>query len=268
METEIPHMEEKDEEIKDIEQRIQNIEVRLQQNLRPESIWQKIKDLIAGYIVAVILFAIAWYFVGYWAILIAVVVFPVSYLYTKKIYKPKSTPILLVGHKDPENTNSMIIVDGYGIPDKIFNELDLTGVSTPITTPWGPGYLAEGIEYDENGDFSGIIFAWPHNNELNFLTKHGLFHYLREENYKLAKAYNIARLLLVSMAQRIGYEYAVYIIKMIGDEKIAKGLKGEEDEKQLISIFANTDKELRELRKKYGIEDVVDKDEAELVPEG
>jgi hypothetical protein len=46
------------------------------------------------------------------------------------------------------------------------------------------------------------------------------------------------------------------------------GLKGVEDEKQIISHIEEADKQLLEIRRKYGIKDIVDKDEAELVPEG
>jgi hypothetical protein len=250
-----------------LEERIQNIEVKLA-TLNRKTLWERIKELIAGYIIAILLFALAWYIVGPWAIIIAIVIVPLSFFYTKYIYRPPFTPIFIVGHKDPENPDSMVLIDAWGIPDEIMDEIDLTGISTPISTPWGVGYLAEGLKFDEEGNVSSIIFAWPHNNELNFLTKHSIFHYVRQENYLLAKAYNFTKMLLHGMALRIGFEYASYIAKYIGDEKFAKGLKGTEDEKQLTVHIEEVDKQLRELRKKYGFEDVIDKDEANLVPEG
>ncbi len=260
-------MQEEDNEKLSLEERIQNIEVQIA-NLNKKTIFEKIKEFIGNFIIAIILFAISWYFVGAWAILIAVILVPISFFYTKYIYKPPFTPIFVVGHKDPENPESMVVIDAWGIPDAIMNEIDLSGISTPIATPWGIGYLAEGIKLDENGNVTSIIFAWPHNNELNFLTKHSIFHYVRQENYLLAKAYNFTKMLLHGMALRIGFEYASFIAKYVGDEKIAKGLKGIEDEKQLTVHIDEIDKQLRELRKKYGFEEVIDKDEANLVPEG
>ncbi|MGC8585711.1 MAG: hypothetical protein ACP5L4_06345 [Thermoplasmata archaeon] len=260
-------MQENEEKEAPLEERIQNIEVQIA-NLNKKTIWERIKELIVGYIIAIVMFAISWYLVGPWAILIAVILVPVSFFYTKYIFRPPFTPIFIVGHRDPDKPESMVIIDAWGIPDEIMDEIDLTGVSTPISTPWGVGYLAEGIKFDENGKVSSIVFAWPHNNELNFLTKHSIFHYVRQENYLLAKAYNFTKMLLHGMALRIGFEYASFIAKYIGDEKIAKGLKGIEDERQLTIHIEEVDQQLRELRKKYGFEEVIDKDEANLVPEG
>ena len=267
METEIPHME-NEPAPPDLDERIQDIELKIE-NLKPESIWGKLKNLIKGYIVAIGLFGLAWYFVGYWAIIIAIIIIPSVFFYTKYIYQPPAIPILLVGHKDPENTNSMIIVDAYGIPNQLANELDFSGVATPVTTPWGVGYLAEAIKKDEKGNVTGIVFAWPHNNELNFMTKHSLFHYLRQENYILAKAFNEIKMLLHSKAVRMAFEYATYIIKFTGDEKIAHGLKGKEDETTITKDIEQYDLELRKLREKYKMKnDMADTEEAELVPEG
>jgi len=256
---------EKNEE-QDIEDRIQNIEVAIE-NIKPESLWVRIKDLIVGYIVAIILFMISWYFIGAWAIAVLLIIAPISYFYTKYIYKPPFTAVMLIGHKS-DDINTPIILDVWGLPDQVMNQINLQGLPTPVVSPWGPTYMAEKLTFDEKNNLTGITFAWPHNNELNFIDKHALFHYLREENYILAKAHNWTKMLLHAMALRMGFHYATYMIKLVGDEKIEMGLKGVEDEKQIISHIEEADKQLLEIRRKYGIKDIVDKEEAELVPEG
>lgn len=49
------------------------------EKMREESIWKKIKDFLVNFLIAIILIAIAWYFVGTWTIPIIIAMFIGTY---------------------------------------------------------------------------------------------------------------------------------------------------------------------------------------------
>ena len=73
------------EEEHPVEERLKDLEQEIQ-IMKEESIWKKIKDFLVNFLIAIILIAIAWYFVGTWTIPIIIAMFIGTYFYTTYIY--------------------------------------------------------------------------------------------------------------------------------------------------------------------------------------
>jgi len=71
--------------------------------MREESIWKKIKDFLVNFLIAIILIAIAWFFVGTWTIPIIITMFIGTYFYTTYIYETPGLLVAVIGDVEPNN---------------------------------------------------------------------------------------------------------------------------------------------------------------------
>lgn len=162
------------------------------------SVWEWLKKLIAGYIVAAAVLAVA-FLVGGDLVLIAVAaMIPSVWWYTKKVYRPTGVPVIVAG----DSQNGQLLFTTYIVPYAQFENVNVTGISNYIQTPYGLGFHAESMQFLDDGHrvVGKIDFAWLHYNELNFRTKHRIFHEMRPTMANLIEENNRYHWLMDSMS--------------------------------------------------------------------
>ncbi len=220
---------------------------RLEQEIhyaQEEGLWTKIKKFIGNFLIAIILMGIAFYFVSWWAILIAVAVFPLTYFYTKYIHKTNGVPLAVVGPNDPGVPESGVRINIWYIPQKIWNQIKTYGMGTAITTSLGQTWVAEQFDYDPKEKTMKIIFQWHQLQTLNFIRNFSTFHKARAmligdeaiiDEYQAlgeAKAMRRSRELLDKYMRLMSHETMDLGKKGLMDEKLAEEYIKELVEKQ------------------------------------
>ncbi len=143
--------------------------------------WATIKDVIAGYGVAALLFVVSFIVAGWeWAVATTALMIPIIWIYTRKVHVEPGIRVLVVG-KDPRSGS--ILFQSYSFPPLIFQQVRSEGLSNSIIYHNQLAYLAESIEWDDESPKLlplRINFAWIHFNSLNFFLDHDIFLEVKE----------------------------------------------------------------------------------------
>lgn len=140
---------------------------------RITGVWSWLREVIVGYGIAAVLFAIALLIAGWeWAIAATVVAVLAIWLYTGRVVQVPGVRVVVVG-KDPQ-TNSITIA-AYVFPPAVFQAVHSEGISSSVLYRGQLAYLAKSIEWDASALPElvpvRINWAWIHYNPLNFLLR-------------------------------------------------------------------------------------------------
>lgn len=232
-----------DQPVEDVEKGSDSGSVDRRRLARLMSLRARLGPLLANYAAAILVFAVAYFIVGcYWAVGLAVLANLVIYVYTERIYVPPGYLVCVFGEE-----NGTLVWRVYNIPKAIFECVNKVGVSNSIDTRAGMAYLAERIDWDEDGLPSHIEFAWIHYNTLNFVQKARLFGELRTVTERLISANNRYHWLMESMSLRKATDIARTNTEIISRAKRQPELAAI-DEIHLSEEVAKIEKELRDLQ--------------------
>jgi hypothetical protein len=104
----------------------------------------------------------------------------IMYGIVSKTYTPSYEKFIVLGHIDPENTDSAWLFQKWLIPRKIISKYFIMGRQFSLMTSEGLMFFAEYLDFDyDTGDLK-ITFGWPTMDEFAFLTEHGVFHNMKD----------------------------------------------------------------------------------------
>jgi hypothetical protein len=141
------------------------------------SLRDRAKEVLKTGWVSIAMFLFAYFAAGfYWALGTAITANIALYVYTRWVYRPEGYKVLVVG----DDGSGGVTWRTFNFPTELWATVSKDGISNAITTRYGMAYLAESVEFDEDGIPVHITFAWLHLSTLNFSLKHRLFHEIRE----------------------------------------------------------------------------------------
>ena len=232
-----------DQPVDDVEKGADSGSVDRRRLARLMSLRARLVPLLANYAAAILVFVVAYFLVGfYWAVGLAILANVVIYIYTERIYVPPGYLVCVFGEE-----NGTLVWRVYNIPKQIFECVNKLGVSNSIDTRAGMAYLAERIDWDEDGLPAHIEFAWIHYNTLNFVQKAQLFGELRVVTEKLIAANNRYHWLMESMSLRKATEIARRNTAIVSRAKREPDLAAA-DEIHLSEEVARIEREMRDLQ--------------------
>lgn len=104
----------------------------------------------------------------------------VMYAIVSRTYTPSYEKFIVLGHVDPDNTDSAWLFQKWLIPRKIVNKYFIMGMQFSMMTSEGLMFFAEYIDFDYDTGVLKITFGWPKMDEFAFLTEHGVFHNMKD----------------------------------------------------------------------------------------
>ena len=119
-----------------------------------------------------------------------IVAFLIMYFITIRTYVPPGIDFTLAGHVEPENIHSMISIADYHVPKELISSINQDALNFPIMRDFGPSNLCDAFDWDPTtGDIS-VSPAWGANSEYEFVTRHEVFHNIREISKTQARTIN------------------------------------------------------------------------------
>jgi hypothetical protein len=104
----------------------------------------------------------------------------IMYGIVSKTYTPSYEKFIVVGHVDPDNTDSAIKIQKWLLPRKIVNKYLILGKQYALMTEEGLMWFCESLEFNYDTGVLHVVFGLPDMDEFAFLTKHGIFHNMKE----------------------------------------------------------------------------------------
>lgn len=178
-----------------------------------------------------------------------VMAFLIMYFITVRTYVPPGIDFTLAGHVDPENIHSMISIADYHVPKELITSINQEALNFPIMRDFGPSNLCDSFDWDPmTGDIS-VTPAWGANSEYEFVTRHEVFHNIREISKTQAKTINNYESYMDLEIEIRSYDKAVEKL-----DKIAAALFEPSDARKIMSDLRNQiEKDKKDLRVKiYG----------------
>lgn len=103
----------------------------------------------------------------------------IMYSIVSRTYTPSYEKFIVLGHVDPDNTESAWLFQKWLIPRKIVYKYFIIGTQFSMMTSEGLMFFAEYIDFDYDTGVLKITFGWPKMDEFAFLTEHGVFHNMK-----------------------------------------------------------------------------------------
>lgn len=109
-----------------------------------------------------------------------IVIYSIMWLMLSRTYVPAYEKFFLVGHVDPDNKDSAILVQKWLIPKQIAAGVKVQGTQFMLETMEGMMWFVRRLEFDWGTGELYVEFGWPHLDEFSFLLDHGVFHNMEE----------------------------------------------------------------------------------------
>ncbi len=104
----------------------------------------------------------------------------IMYGIVSKTYTPSYEKFVVIGHVDPENSDSAIKVQKWLLPRKIVDKYLVLGKQYALMTEEGLMWFCEYLDFNRDTGVLKVIFGLPDMDEFAFLTKHGVFHNMKD----------------------------------------------------------------------------------------
>jgi hypothetical protein len=104
----------------------------------------------------------------------------IMYGIVSKTYTPSYEKFIVIGHVDPNNPDSAIKINKWLMPRKIVDKYLVLGKQYALMTEEGLMWFCEYLDFNRETGVLKVIFGLPDMDEFAFLTKHGVFHNMKE----------------------------------------------------------------------------------------
>lgn len=166
--------------------------------------------------------------------------------FTIKTYIPPGMDFTLVGHLEPENIHSMITIQDFHVPKSLISNINQDALNFPVLRDYGTSNLCDDFTWDP---YTGEIIvkpAWGANSELEFITRHEVYHTTREIAKIQARTVNNYQSYMDLEIEKRSNEKAV---KMI--DRIAASIFEPEDSNRLMeNLLKEIEDDKKDLRVK------------------
>lgn len=109
---------------------------------------------------------------------------------TVRTYMPPGVDFTVTGHVDPDDIHSMVFIGDVHVPKDLISNMKQDSPNFPIMRDFGPSNLCDAFEWDTYTGELHITPAWGANSEYEFVTRHEVYHNIREISKVQARTIN------------------------------------------------------------------------------